>query len=70
VLDRLAPVTQDVSSSGSFSGSLEQRFDGLVAYEEERCARSGADESGADACIDAAEAAGGIEACGGLEAGF
>ncbi len=70
MFDRLAPRAQYALSPRSLTGSFEERFDGFVAYEEERCAGRGADECGADACVDTAEAAGGIEACGGLEAGF
>jgi len=70
VLNRFAPFAQYVPCSGSFSSPLEERFDGLVADEEERCAGGGADEGGADTGVDAAEAARGVEAGGGLEAGF
>lgn len=70
MLNWLAPFPQVLHPPRGLSRALEQRFDGLVAHEEERCAGGRADESGANAGVDAAEAAGGIEARGGLEARF
>lgn len=54
---------------GRFLGG-ERALYGIVGYEEEGCAGGGADEGGADAAVDAGEATGGVEAVGGLEAGF
>ena len=62
-----------VNPSGciGLSGSrLEVGFAGLVAHEEESGAGGGTDQRGADAGVDAAEAARGGEAGGGLEARF
>ena len=42
----------------------------IISDEEQRSARRGADDSGADARVDAAEAAGGPEPGRGLETGF
>ena len=49
---------------------MEEGLSGLVGDEEECCAWCGADKCGADTRVDAAKSARGLEAAGGLEAGF
>jgi hypothetical protein len=48
----------------------ESAFHPVVGHEEESGAGRGADDGGADAAVDACEAAGGEEAAAGLEAGL
>ena len=72
MLNRLTPCSQIPSSADirplciSFAPGFEEALAGLVGYEEERGAGGGANDSGANARIDTAKAAGGIEAAGGL----
>ena len=76
MLDRLAPCSQVPSPADirqlriSFASGFEEALAGLVGYEEERSARGRADHGGTDAGVDTAEATGGIETAGGLQAGF
>lgn len=76
MLYRLAPCSQVPSSTDirrlrvGFPARFQEAFAGLVGYEEERCAGGRPYDGGSNARIDTAEAAGGVETAGGLQAGF
>lgn len=69
---RLAPCSKVPSSANirqlriGFAPRSQKVLAVLIGHEEERRAGGRADDGGANACVDTAEAAGGVETAGGL----